>query len=656
MTKRALDGLGDVSLSVDVTNRATFYARHWLEQLGVPMSSGSDVTIAAGSVNESRGCLQGATPAGAIRLWDYQVGRDGCGHLATASSGAGTAIGRPGRPAGTLPAEVPEKWCGLYGAILALAECWRRDPLDARPSYDVSAADVLRAFALQNSGTPEERKRLWRRNGRIPVEHGGIFPMGFFACRDGYVALLGRSRRDWASIQRALDNPVWAEEERFTNPFAIAADSAEADRLLEATLAKFSRDDLLARGLEHGAVIAPVYSESEARSRGVFREGFYGPNGPALPFLVTDTAAPAQTTSKRCPHDGGSPALPLSGLRVLELCWVWSGPMVGQTLADLGAEVIKIESEGRFDLYRTRGLETLRGKMPEAIRLESSLYFHSLNRNKVGLTVDLKSPEGLETMKALVAESDILLDNFTAGTLARLGLDNPTLLSANPALTIVSMSGPGQGSRLAALRSYGLVLSALGGIEEMISLDGEFMGSPTYSLSDPNAALFAALAALGGALRARARGHGVAIDVSQIEAAGTLTGTAPPPQPGTTHVGIYAQDGEELALSLPPSLDAQSVRDELDGQPCRVIEARCEALGIAWCPVLELSDTDASPLFDLDGWIDASHPTTGAERLVAAPWRVNGRRPSLVKPAPCLGEGNGYVTRRILRRDPAVAT
>ena len=635
---RTIPALDGVTVDVDDGCRAAYYAGHWLERLGVSIAEGADVSITPGG---SKG-----TQDGTINLWDFQVGRAGSGHLATASSGAGTVIGVSGSPAGTLPVEVPEKWCGLYGAVLALAECWRGSEVTERPRYDVSSADVLRAFALQNSGTPEERARLWRRNGRVPVEHGGIFPMGFFRCQVGYVALLGRSKRDWVSIRRALDAPSWAEEERFQNPFTIARDSSEADCLLESTLNRFTRDELLSRGLEYGAVIAPVYAEAEAQMRDVFRDGFNTPSGPALPFIVEN--APKTLHGERFQTRGPAPRhLPLAGLRVLELCWVWAGPMGGQTLADLGAEVIKIESERRFDLYRTRGLESLRGKMPEDVRLESSLYFHSLNRNKVGLTLDLKSERGMETMRALIARSDILLDNFTVGTLDRLGLDKSSMFAANPRLSVVSMSGPGQGSKLAALRSYGLVLSALGGIEQLIEVDGEFVGSPAYSLSDPNAALFATMAALGGALSATVRDRGVALDVSQIEAVGTLAGTVPP-SPGPTYVGLCVDTGEEIALSVPSEQDAAALKGELDGKPMREVMAQCAALGIAWCPVLELTDTDASNVFDLDGWLDAEHAITGSERLVAAPWRTDGQRPALIKPAPLLGEGNDYVQRQVL--------
>ena len=121
-----------------------------------------------------------------------------------------------------------------------------------------------------------------------------------------------------------------------------------------------------------------------------------------MPFQIQPLTGDVITERQRPAHDdiAGSP---LAGLRCLELCWVWSGPMVGQILADLGAEVIKMEAPARFDLYRTRGLEAMRKKMSEKARIESSLYFHSLNRNKVGLALDLKHPDGRKTALELAA-------------------------------------------------------------------------------------------------------------------------------------------------------------------------------------------------------------------------------------------------------------
>lgn len=640
-------------VTVAVGNRSTHYAARWLDMLGFELADDAPTLITAGEDNMA--------PVGhrTIRLWDFQVGIAGTGVLASAASGAATVIGHADGLSHGLPADIPEKWCGAYGAILALAEALSEEHAQAH-TYDVSAADVLRAFALQNAGSAEDMAALWRRNGRIAVQHGGIFPMGFFACRDGHVALLGRSRRDWRNIRAALDHPEWASTDEFADPFQLARNHTRADQLLEQTLAQFTRDDLLRRGLEHGAVIAPVYSQDEARARAVYRSEFDFEDGPAMPFVVRPFTASAPSdashetdSSERVSLRGTSRAGPLAGLRCIELCWVWSGPLVGQILADLGAEVIKVESLSRFDPYRTRGLEHLRREMDEEVWLESSIYFHSLNRNKLGLTVDLKQERGIEVMKSLIARSDLLLDNFTAGTLDRLGLTKDLMQSVNPAITVLSMSGPGQGSALHALRSYGLVLSALGGAEYLIEDQGQFLGSPTYSLSDPNAALFATMGALAGAYQSSQTNIGSAVDVSQIEAAGTVVGT---PIAGGDHdqyVAIVDSDGVELAISVPPSADAERLRADLYGASRATIKDRCQAMGIAFTEVNELWDTDVADVFNCNGWTESVHPVTGPERLVASPWRIDGKRAPHFNPAPRLNEHNEHVLQNVLGLSPS---
>ena len=209
-----------------------------------------------------------------IRLWDYQVNYKGTGIHASAVSGAASSIGYRDGPGVALPNDIPEKWCGAYGAILTLSEIWRRANGNTiqEITYDVSAADIMHSFSLQNAGDKDEIFRRWRRNGRICVEHGGIFPMGFFPCQDGFVALLGRSRRDWKNIRAALGNPDWSQNERFNDPFQLAITSDEANQLLSRTLSKFKRDELLEKGLHYAAVIAPVYNQNEAAERKIFRE------------------------------------------------------------------------------------------------------------------------------------------------------------------------------------------------------------------------------------------------------------------------------------------------------------------------------------------------------------------------------------------------
>jgi crotonobetainyl-CoA:carnitine CoA-transferase CaiB-like acyl-CoA transferase len=346
----------------------------------------------------------------------------------------------------------------------------------------------------------------------------------------------------------------------------------------------------------------------------------------------------------------GTEILPLKGLRVIEFCWVWSGPMVGQHLADLGAEVVKVEWYKRYDLYRTRGVERLRGKIPEQVRRESSYSFQSLNRNKIGFAADLKRDEGTAVVKDLIRESDILLENFTVGTLDRLGLDSAELDRLNEKLVVISLSATGRGSSIESLRSYGLMLSALGGYEsEITDEQGAFIGSPTFVMSDPNAALFGVYAALAGALHARETGRGATYECSQVEAVATLMNAPAATTPDAREGMFQVSDGHYAAVTLPEGEDdaafAQwALRQDMDA----VLRTVHEKGGIA-TRVDSLSETETSDVFkgtDVRQAVD--HPVSGMRDIVATPWLVNGKRPAIRTPAPALGGDTDDVLGRVL--------
>ena len=146
----------------------------------------------------------------------------------------------------------------------------------------------------------------------------------------------------------------------------------------------------------------------------------------------------------------------------------------------------------------------------------------------------------------------------------RLGIGPKELSKLNPSLVQLSMSGPGRFSSLEQLRSYGLVLSALGGAEASITAENQFLGSPTFSISDPNAAVFATIGALAGAIRAQETGMGSIIDLSQIEAVSTLNST--PTQPKTKlETILQTKDGYYVAISLPKTAftDERLLKEEL---------------------------------------------------------------------------------------------
>jgi crotonobetainyl-CoA:carnitine CoA-transferase CaiB-like acyl-CoA transferase len=267
------------------------YARYWIEQIG--LSTGDEITadtrvvICAGGYQpepDSRELLV------RIHVWDFQVDIPGTGAQASAVSGVSWVLGHADRPPLILPADIPEKWCGMFAATLAMTSLIEIELSGTRIAreFDVSTADVLRAFADQNAGNHAEVEAGWRRNGSLAVEHGGIYPQGFFECADGYVAIVGRARKDWKAIREVIGWPEWAGEERFDDPFAIAQDSSEVDALLTTALKGFSRDELLQRALSTGATVAPVYTLSEISTRQIVRPDYFDADGmPRIPFRIS---------------------------------------------------------------------------------------------------------------------------------------------------------------------------------------------------------------------------------------------------------------------------------------------------------------------------------------------------------------------------------
>ena len=362
--------------------------------------------------------------------------------------------------------------------------------------------------------------------------------------------------------------------------------------------------------------------------------------------------------------------LPLQGVRVLELCWVWSGPLLGQLLADLGAEVIKVEWYKRFDLYRTRGVERLTGQVPEKLRREMSQSFHGLNRNKIGVTLDLKQVAHKDAFLDLVEVSDLVIENFTYGTIERLGIGYEVLSKINPSIVLLSLSAYGGTSRLAEMRSYGLALSSLSGVEHLVvdPETEEFLGSPTFVSSDPNAASYGLQAAMAGLLDARNLGRGSHIEMSQLEAAAHLAvdenddlralasslGIAEDCHDDETRI-VETGDDQYLCVASKNGLSAEAM-DHI----CKLIPTLAAENAISMCvkagayavKVIEKPEEFGTGSAQQGTLLPSVHPITGSENIVAAPWWINSCRAPLRKTAPTLGEGNSYVLSVILDWSP----
>ncbi|MEU0941274.1 CoA transferase [Streptomyces canus] len=208
------------------------------------------------------------------------------------------------------------------------------------------------------------------------------------------------------------------------------------------------------------------------------------------------------------------PSTALAGIRVLDLSRILAAPLATQMLADLGAEVIKVERPGSGDDSRTYGPPFAPG--PEGDRTDTAAFYLSCNRNKRSVTVNHASPEGQELIRALAARSDVLVENFRTGTLAKYGLDHESLRALNPRLVYLSVTGFGQTGPYADRPGYDGIFQAMSG---MMSVSGhpEEPMKVGVSMIDILTGLYASTAVLA-ALRHRDRtGEGQFIDLSLLD-------------------------------------------------------------------------------------------------------------------------------------------
>ncbi len=205
---------------------------------------------------------------------------------------------------------------------------------------------------------------------------------------------------------------------------------------------------------------------------------------------------------------------PLTGIRVLELARILAGPWCGQLLADLGADVVKVERAGVGDDTRQWGPPFI----PAADGTDlGAAYFHSCNRGKRCIAADFEAPEGQALVRRLAGHADVVVENFKVGGLARYGLDAASLRALNPRLVVCSISGFGQDGPYAPRAGYDFLIQGMGGA---MSITGEPDGAPTKSgmaIADLFTGLYAANAIQAALIRRAATGEGATIDCALLD-------------------------------------------------------------------------------------------------------------------------------------------
>jgi crotonobetainyl-CoA:carnitine CoA-transferase CaiB-like acyl-CoA transferase len=379
---------------------------------------------------------------------------------------------------------------------------------------------------------------------------------------------------------------------------------------------------------------------------------------------------------------------PLDGITVLDLTRVLSGPYCTMLLADMGARVIKIEQPGKGD--------DTRGWGPPFLETESA-YFLSVNRNKESVTLDFKHPEGRAVLDRLLARSDVLVENFRPGTLAKQGLDAQTLAAKYPRLVHCSISGFGQTGPRREEPGYDAVMQAEGGL---MSITGP-AGGPAYRLGVAIADIVSGMFAAQGitlALLARERtGRGQSVDIGMLDSVAALltyqagiyfaTGSAPT-RAGNRHPTIVpyetfaASDGEfvvavgndELwrrfcaAVDLEPEPRFATNRERVVGydelrpiiaarlcqQSRRFWIDRLNGAGVPCGSVRDLEELFTDPQIAARSMIaSVEHATLGAINVLGVPIHLS-ETPGAVRSAPpVLGQHTESVLRRDLKMSDA---
>lgn len=375
----------------------------------------------------------------------------------------------------------------------------------------------------------------------------------------------------------------------------------------------------------------------------------------------------------------------LSGIKVLDLSRILAGPWCTQNLADLGAEVTKVEHPERGDDTRGWGPPYLEADDGSA-RL--SAYFICCNRGKRSIRLDYGTAEGAAALRELAANADVLVENFKAGTLARYGLDHATLRAINPRLIYVSITGFGQSGPMADKPGYDYVFQGMGGLMSYTGLpDGEPGGGPLrtgVAVIDISTGMYATSAVLAALYQRERTGQGAYLDLALLDVAVALNANQAsnylvsgrnPPRTGNAHPNCapyevfpcadghlilaigndtqfarFCQVAELAGLADDPRYRTNSARIEnlpalrallRDVFPRRSRQQWTDAFdaaGVPWGPIHSLEEVFAHPQVRHRGLLmQAEHPTLGTVPMVRNPMlaAAAGAPPS---PPPLLGE------------------
>ena len=385
---------------------------------------------------------------------------------------------------------------------------------------------------------------------------------------------------------------------------------------------------------------------------------------------------------------------PLRNYRILDLSRIWAGPYCTKLLADLGAEVIKLESLRVYDSHRgpvspARGIAAYPDGEPGAEPWNRNGWFNCLHLSKYGITLELTTEAGRGVFEQLVSISDVVIENFRQGSLARLGYDYAALRRLRPDLIYTSMPAFGNTGPWQSYLGYGIGQEQLSGMAHLTGYPGDGPMKSGINHGDPITGSHAAGLLLAALRHRRRTGQGMYIDVSQQESSVALMGgeilayqmTGQEPERignrSRWHApaGAYPCAGEDRWLTIAVTTESQwaaltaemgnpqlaadpqfadapsrlNNQDELDaliaqwtqGQDAFHLAQQLQSAGIPAAPVMRGPDLLQDPHYqERNTFVTINHPQTGAQQYPGLPWRMSTTPGEIRAPAPTLGQHN----------------
>lgn len=440
----------------------------------------------------------------------------------------GLGRGEQERPPVFVGGQVGEYLAGVYASAATLASRWRRIDGGAGELLDLSMLETqILSLTYYPVSYFDVLGRPWRDMRRPTIP-------GVAQAKDGLVDLGCGTAQQWFDLCAMVGHPEWIDEE---SPLSITEQAnIHADELFS-WLAATPVDEIRELASAFRIPNAPVANGANVTSFDQFverdsfvrnpREGFRQPSHPyrmrpaqlrapqPAPRLGEHTeryrAAPLPA---RPAPTGAAKALPLSGIRVLDMTTFWAGPCCTHSLALLGAEVIHVESTRRPD-----GTRMIAGiPVTEDQWWEKSPIFEALNTNKKGLTLDLQSPRGRELLRRLITTCDVVVENFTPRVLDQIGLDFATVQSIRPDTVLVRMPGFGLEGPWRDNPAFAYVIESAAGVSWLTGYPDRTPYDP-YSIGDPNAGVHALNAILLALEHRRRTGEGVFVEAAMVDAA-----------------------------------------------------------------------------------------------------------------------------------------